>query len=56
MQPLPSHKPDVFLHMARNQVLSSGHVSPTVAAVLEARGIDVGKFEHRLLANNAHAA
>lgn len=55
MQHSPSPKPDVFLHMARNQVLSTGRVSPTCAAVLEARGINVGEFENRLLQNQEFA-
>jgi hypothetical protein len=49
---LTSHSPDP-LRTARRYVLNGHAIPATVAAQLEARGIDVGELEQRLRNNNA---
>lgn len=48
----PTHLPE---RIARQAVLNGQPIPVTVAAVLEARGVNVSELERRLRENAAHA-
>lgn len=52
----PSLEDSNDFRRARTEVMTSGRVHATTAARLEARGVDVGELERRLLQNMAFRA